>query len=425
MAEDTVHILDDLHIRVEPKERDSEIAVFVGGDKAARLMVIDLKQRIGGAVLSVGGIAGVNTEPKYRLRGYARHMLSYAVKWMTHQGYHMSGLFGIPNFYTRFGYVTALPEYELKIPVRQAEAIKASLPTRPMEVADTSRLLEIYDQTLALESGAIQRDPQKWRGFLKGPGWGRIPAVEVVTEKRVPVGYMVYDRYSDDIDIGEIAALSLEGYRSLLARAAALAAERRGQLILKVPPTHPVARLARLVGCTVKITYPKDRDGMWRVLNQDAVVATLQPVWQKRWRAAADSLTWSGVLSNRENEEGLCRVSSEKLPRSASSETVPGNKNEMERGPGRKGQVNLHLATELGSIRLEINDLHLAVTTGTESQPGDIRLNIPQTLLTQMLLGYAPLDVLAKKHSWDPRALRVLEVLFPETYSYVWWPDRF
>ena len=106
---------------VIPRESDTELAIKEGGRTLARLAVVPFHQRVGRALLWMGGVAGVNTDPVAREQGLARRLLTFAVEWMRDQGFDWSGLFGIPNFYTRFGYASALPEYELVIATARAE----------------------------------------------------------------------------------------------------------------------------------------------------------------------------------------------------------------------------------------------------------------------------------------------------------------
>lgn len=197
---------------VIPREFDTVLAIKADGRAdgrtLARLAVVPFYQRIGRATLWMGGVAGVNTDPASREQGLARRLLTFAVEWMRDQGFDWSGLFGIPNFYTRFGYASALPEYELTIATARAEGARLSHLVRPLQGSEQERraLLDIYQTANATATGTVLRDPRRWKGFLKGPGWGTIPAVVVAIERNVSShedgaisGYAVYHKYSDDV----------------------------------------------------------------------------------------------------------------------------------------------------------------------------------------------------------------------------------
>ena len=77
------------------------------GEVASWLWVLDLPTRLLGQTVRMGGIGGVNTKESHRMKGYARRLLSDTVSYMTEQGYDVTMLFGIPDFYDKFGYIPA------------------------------------------------------------------------------------------------------------------------------------------------------------------------------------------------------------------------------------------------------------------------------------------------------------------------------
>ena len=76
------------------------------------LYVFDLAMRIGSTSVRMGGIGGVHTESKHRMKGYMRILVEDTIKYMKKEKYDISILFGIPGFYTKFGYNVCLPEYK-------------------------------------------------------------------------------------------------------------------------------------------------------------------------------------------------------------------------------------------------------------------------------------------------------------------------
>ena len=71
--------------------------------------------RVGAAVLPMDGIAGVHTEREQRNRGFARKLLQATVDHLRQGDGALTMLYGIPDFYHRFGYVTAGPEQRLHL----------------------------------------------------------------------------------------------------------------------------------------------------------------------------------------------------------------------------------------------------------------------------------------------------------------------
>jgi predicted acetyltransferase len=76
-------------------------------------MCIDLPMRIGDAVIRMAGIGDVYTEREHRMKGYMRYLYEDTLTYMTEEGYDVSMLFGIPDFYTKFGYAVCLPQCHL------------------------------------------------------------------------------------------------------------------------------------------------------------------------------------------------------------------------------------------------------------------------------------------------------------------------
>jgi predicted acetyltransferase len=79
---------------------------FDGGTALATCSVWDMTQNVRGALLPMGGVAGVATHPAARRGGRARRLLTHVLGDMRDQGQAVSALYPFrPSFYQRFGYV--------------------------------------------------------------------------------------------------------------------------------------------------------------------------------------------------------------------------------------------------------------------------------------------------------------------------------
>jgi GNAT superfamily N-acetyltransferase len=379
-----------------------------GETTLSQLSVIPFRQRIGSAWVRMGGVAGVSTPPQYRLQNHARELLEATVQWMTDEGFHWSGLFGIPNFYNRFGYVTALPESHLSIATRYAEAAKLRHSIRGCREEDLQAVLAIYNETNARRTGIVERAPERWQGFRRSTSWGAVPAVDVAANDGGAVqGYVVYTKYADNVDVAEIAARSLPVYESLAAHLAHLAISRRSENIkVRVPQDHPFAHLCTRLGCTQTTTYHYRRGAMYRLLNPLALFDAI-----------------SDELSLRLSEAGW------------------------------QGSCLIDICTELGSVSLHIQDHQVDVDRTmnpaevSERTPG-YRIHVTQGQLTQALTGFVPLreSLEALCHEGElpyesisfsetepsgasgalPQLLADLcDTLFPRQMAVLWSPDHF
>jgi len=61
-----------MRIIVERKGRRHNIQLLKGKETVSRLSIVDLRMRIGRAVVRMGDIAGLHTDPGHRMKGYAR-----------------------------------------------------------------------------------------------------------------------------------------------------------------------------------------------------------------------------------------------------------------------------------------------------------------------------------------------------------------
>src|SRR5215216_5260029 len=104
------------------KNGETLIELHVAGRAVSRLYIIPLTISIGVAKVRVDGIGGVETEEEYRGRGYARRVMEAALVRMggavnnvSQDPAALSFLFGISNYYEKFGYARAGPWYSLHL----------------------------------------------------------------------------------------------------------------------------------------------------------------------------------------------------------------------------------------------------------------------------------------------------------------------
>ncbi len=387
--------------KVTAEQSTYKLELLAGETVVSYLYVAPFQQRIGSAWVRMGGIAGVNTPAPHRQKGYASELMRNAIDWMKKEEYHWSGLFGIPDFYHRFGYVAALPESRLIIPTRYAEETKSYYGIRPWQDSDTPAILAIYALTNAQRTGSVGRATETWKGFRRGTSWTAIPTIMVAEDQAGQVvGYAVYDKYTNGVAVAEIAALAWAGYESLVHHLAQLAVERRAESItLHVPPDHPVARLCQQLGCSYTVNYPIRRSGMWRLLNQTAFLQAVE-----------------AELSQRLSQAGW------------------------------RQKLNLTIATELEKTALIIDGrrLHIetAVAPAMVATDHEFNIQVSQTNLTQAMMGYIPLREALERQlegvngknsdgsvfntgGLPPLLAEVCDIIFPRQFATLWLPDHF
>ncbi len=96
----------DKHFHQMPREqwRLARALWAADGSPVAMVRVCDRTMRLGAALVRVAGIGDVCTLPTLRKRGLLRTLFTHVNQFMRDEGYDLSLLFGIPNFYTKFGF---------------------------------------------------------------------------------------------------------------------------------------------------------------------------------------------------------------------------------------------------------------------------------------------------------------------------------
>ena len=371
-----------MEIRTHDEGRYHRREMLIDGEVVAWLSVIDYQMRIGSARVRMAGIGGVETHHNHRMKGLMRILFEDTVRYMTSAGYDVSLLFGIPNFYTKFGYATCLPACQVMIATRNAELAQADAPAcraRPMQPDDLPFIIELYERQNAGRSCSVARTAEHFTHFPKGTHWGQ-PAEAVVFEDQAGrrMGYAAWDKTNERVSVVEAEADEDRYFGALLTEFARQAvAKRCGHITLHLPPDHPFADYLQRFGCEWTITCPRHADGMMRLINQAALFSKLQPELERRVRAAH-------------------------LP-------TP---------------LDVSIITELGALRLrEIGD-RLALEDNTDA-PASITLS--QDKLAQLMAGYRPArDVLNDAGAQATgNVLPQLDALFPRGWPHLWHADHF
>ncbi len=178
-------------LKREVGEGVCSIKLFLGGKEVSHLYVHDLEVRIGGSIVRVGGIGGVWTHEEYRRRGFARKVLEDALDYMREEGYDLSLLFGIPDFYHRFGYAPVLPEYSLSL--REEDLPKDVPAFRDYGEKGRDVVLDMYNENNHWRTGSVVRRSETWKGFVRGTSWYVAPEEGVlIPPKLLPVAEVLF-----------------------------------------------------------------------------------------------------------------------------------------------------------------------------------------------------------------------------------------
>ena len=396
----------------------SDVLLLLHERQVSRVVIVPMLMRIGSAVVRMDGIGGVSTEEEFRNRGYSRRVMETAVQQMRQGDAALSTLFGIEDFYQKFGYETTGPEYTVVLPLADAATPTRSLPHgwrfRPLITDDMPAVTRLYHANTRRATGALVRhdagdDPSETERLagvnpdarkIGMRAWNRLRAVAVdpgedacrvlVDQRGRIAAYAWFGanwwmgvRRCDlpgAFHIAEGMARDAEAADNLLAACRTWAGEARSDcdsVALAIPPEGPAAMAAAYEGGQMLGVYTRGGNFMGRVLNVGRLLQLLLP-------------------------ELAARVRSARLP----------------------FQGRLIFRTDEGEAAIVIRDDDVLVDGGAN---GGLVVELPQTALARLCLGgFDPADVLARlPNQPDREAEAALRVLFPRRMPHIYPMDRF
>ena len=373
-----------MRLRCEPhprSKRSAKLVLSVDGKDVSGLSVHAAPMRIGSAEVHMGGIGGVWTDRHHRRKGYASIVMSESIDWMRERGFDVSVLFGIPDFYYRWGFITTLSRPAVTVPTRYAETVKRTCRVRALRDADLAGYLRIYNRENAKRTASIVRRKSSWITLRMGLQWGEKPTAFACVKGGTLVGVAAYTLRPDMVACVDLCARTPEAYGGLLHHAAALAVERRVEKIaFHIPTDHAFADFCREQGCAAEVNTPRCSGGMARIINQQQTFAKAAAALSERV-AATHLATWSGTVD---------------------------------------------VATDLETTRLVVK--RGKVSLGKPVGRARVKLRCPQERLTQLLFGFQSIAFL-RAHGTAKLTGRgaedVIDALFPKGEPFMWIPDHF
>ncbi|MCL4217291.1 MAG: GNAT family N-acetyltransferase [Candidatus Hydrogenedentes bacterium] len=260
-------------------EQEHTRIVTRGREVVAGLRLTTDTLRLGEARLKMGGIGWVTTAAAYRGRGICTLLMHDVIAYMKQHRYHVSMLFGIPDFYHRFNYVTTLADYAIRMDTREALTFEAPFQIRPGKVGDIRAIQKIHtadDQDVACSLLRTARHI--------GCKWHRLSEMKVMTDDQGKVlAYIVIGEGSEYLEVREVGALEpgmLAGVVGACGRIAAAMAY--DQVKFRVPPTHVFARYMLQFRSLHETHVQRDAGGMMAFIDIGETLESMIPEWESR-----------------------------------------------------------------------------------------------------------------------------------------------
>ena len=245
------------------------------------------RMRIGTARVRTAGIGAVATDGMLRRRGLMRRTAAAGVQRAAAAGYDMSVLFGIHDFYHRFGYVPAWPDLAY---VAQLDDLPRGRPAcRATRFCPHHRddLADLYNRASAAHTGTAVRptrlrcDDKRLRGYVWRGSDGRA------------AGYLVVRLRGRELDHVDSCGETREVLRHLGA-----VARRVGVHEVRFPNLHHRSGLAewlRRSAGRLETRWRRSGGAMVRTLNLPAALAKMTGELSRRLRRS-HLAAWRGGL---------------------------------------------------------------------------------------------------------------------------------
>ncbi|MFF9853360.1 GNAT family N-acetyltransferase [Streptomyces litmocidini] len=263
------------------------------GAPVAELEVLSFRVRFGAVAVSAEGVGGVETQPEFRRQGHMGRLLRQALTGMADRVDVAFVSDGIEGVYERFGFVGAVAEGHLVIPVRNVEqAVGEVLGTADPDIrdgspADLPALVHLYNTAHAHRPWTHARHPG-WNRLVPRTTWKPGSRVLVLRRGSATVGYAVLEgrAFGDPLGtttVDELVAEDAAATRRLLAAVARLCWQRRlGTFTVREPADGLTGRVARQMGCAYQQRFPPSGGMMAAALNRSSLVRTLEPELRRR-----------------------------------------------------------------------------------------------------------------------------------------------
>lgn len=274
-------------LTVQRKPTGCRVELMFDGLAVSWVELLYRRLRVGRAELTFGGLADVFTRREHRGKGLSRRVLDQALKTMTADRLDVSMLFGIPDFYHKFGYRTALSDYRVDLPGRAAITLPVELAARSIPKRRHAEVLGLYGVDLRRRGFGTVRPRAAWPGYHRGAMFRNEALVTGFYRGKKLVGYVVHDQSDKECRVPEMAALDQAAVRTMLAWLGRLCRAKVCETIsLHLPPNHPASRAAIELGAAFTRQTAANGGGMMRILNLGSTMAALMSELAARWAAS-------------------------------------------------------------------------------------------------------------------------------------------
>ncbi|MEN6355476.1 MAG: GNAT family N-acetyltransferase [Armatimonadota bacterium] len=370
----------------------TRVELNIDGECVSWLKIVPMTIRAGSAQIRMDGIADVGTREEHRMKGCSRCVLNAAIDHMTGGDAAVSMLYGISNFYHKFGYATSGPEHYILF-TNLDDDVPADWTSRPFSLEDLGDVRSIYDTATSAATGTAIRHPESevWSKLATSiessdDACHVIVGSDGIAHAYVWLAHWCYSveklrrQFSDALIIGEAVADSPIAADALLAACKQLAIDRNvKRVLLASPPDCHVANAAMRQDSRFISDFDACGGSMIRVLDVKRLLDSLVPE---------------------------IKVHLENI------------------NPAYTGTLTFNTDIGNAAIVIEHDDV---IVQDAKPNPDNPVIEIPQAELGRLALGvFTPTDIMERLASPpDTNTSKLVQQLFPLRHPHMYLPDRF
>lgn len=303
--------------------------------------VWDYQMRIGSAAVRVAGVGVVATDDAFRRRGLMAQTGAAAMAAAREQGYDLSLLFGIDDFYHRFGYVRAWSSRTMTVETKDLPQGKTGVPLprrsrprvprlQPFEMIRNNNRDALYNHYAHGLTGTAIRPTYHSR-----VGWMHWEGYEWPSAGMKLAGYVMVAPDRNQAD--RLLCLDAAGDAQEILQALGLLAQQRDFRQVRFLHEHPRSDLAHLMrrgNCREEITHRVNGGAMVCTINLASCLEKMCPELSRRV-AASPLAKWKGhLLLDAGGQRAVVEITNGKV-------SVPSAGTRLRTTRGRSGR-NLH-----------------------------------------------------------------------------------
>jgi predicted N-acetyltransferase YhbS len=256
------------------------------------------EMRIGSSIVRVGGIGVVATDFDFRKKGLMAKTANASIEAMRPAGYDMTILFGIDDFYHKFGYTRAWAETSYIVKTSDLPKEKPILPIHKFPVKQRDDLNELYNHENANFTGTAVKPT-----YIRNPFLPKTEGYLWKNKQGKPSGYVITWEWDGRIYINEPV-----GDVEQILRCVGMVVRKREYKEARFVGMHYDSGLCKTLRrrtCRAETSYKKCGEAMIRTLNLESTLRKISGELSNRLKNSCCA-DWNGVLLISDSREKAC-----------------------------------------------------------------------------------------------------------------------